>query len=60
MHLLPSSSSLRPMLPKPQQLKVACCVLPAERFYGGGGEVLVSLVHIKHTVYINVIGQLLI
>ena len=35
-------------------------VLPTERFLLGRGEVLVSFVRIKHTVYNNVIRQLLI
>ena len=47
-----------PFLPKPQQLTAASCLCCPRNVFTGG--VLVSRVRIKHTVYTNVIGQLLI
>ena len=56
--LLRFSSLLWPLLPKPQQQTATCCLCcPWNIFIG---ELFVSLVRIKHTVYNNVIGQLLI
>ena len=58
MRLLRLSSLLLPLLWKPQQLTATCCLCcPRNVFIRG---LLVSLVRIKHTVYNNVIRQLLI